>query len=110
MIWFCAAEKKSRFPFALNEVPNKCGRLATDFVRHFFNFDTYEGNDLRQVKSLNEDKILFERLSLAYFHGTKTAFEKCGGRNSFSLVAGFAFDGFIDSGEHPGFTKKIKNQ
>lgn len=72
--------------------------------------DNYEGNDLRQVKSLNEDKILFERLSLAYFHGTKTAFEKCGGRNSFSLVAGFAFDGFIDSGEHPSFTKKIKNQ
>ncbi len=42
MIWFCAEEKKSRFPFALNEVPNKCGRLATDFVRHFFNFDTQE--------------------------------------------------------------------
>jgi len=72
--------------------------------------DNYEGNDLRQVKSLNEDKILFERLSLPYFHGTKTAFEKCGGRNSFSLVAGFAFDGFIDSGEHSSFTKKIKNQ
>lgn len=70
--------------------------------------DNYEGNDLRQVKSLNEDKILFERLSLAYFHGTKTAFEKCGGRNSFSLVAGFAFDGFIDSGGHPSFTKKNK--
>ena len=37
---FYAVEKKSRFPFALNEVPNKCGRLAIDFVRHFFNFDT----------------------------------------------------------------------
>ena len=58
----------------------------------------------------NEDKILFERLSLAYFHGTKTAFEKCSGRTAFSLVAGFAFDGFMDSGEHPSFTKKIKNQ
>jgi len=53
---------------------------------------------------------LFERLSLPYFHGTKTAFEKCSGRTAFSLVAGFAFDGFIDSGEHPSFTKKIKNQ
>ena len=42
MIWFCAEEKKSRFPFALNEMPNKYGRLATDFVRHFFNFDTQE--------------------------------------------------------------------
>lgn len=42
MIWFCAEEKKSRFPFALNEMPNKCGRLATDFVRHFFNFDMQE--------------------------------------------------------------------
>lgn len=72
--------------------------------------DNYERNDLRQVKSLNEDKILFERLSLPYFNGTKTAFEKCSGRTAFSLVAGFAFDGFIDSGEHSSFTKKIKNQ
>ncbi len=44
MIWFYVAGKKSRFPLALNEMPNKCGRLATDFVRHFFNFDTQEIN------------------------------------------------------------------
>ena len=68
----------------------------------------YEENDLRQVKSLNEDKILFELLSLLYFHGTKTAFEKCSVRTAFSPVAGLAFDGFMDSGEYPSFTKKYK--
>ncbi|NME31424.1 pseudouridylate synthase [Lactobacillus ruminis] len=32
--------KKSRFPLELIEMPNKGSRKSTDFVWHFFNFDT----------------------------------------------------------------------
>ncbi|RGK47284.1 pseudouridylate synthase [Ligilactobacillus ruminis] len=32
--------KKSRFPLEINQMPNKGSRKKTDFVRHFFSFDT----------------------------------------------------------------------
>ncbi|RYS79014.1 pseudouridylate synthase [Ligilactobacillus ruminis] len=33
-------EKESRFFLEWNEMTNKVGHLATDFVRHFLNFGT----------------------------------------------------------------------
>ena len=34
--------KKSRFTFEINEMPNKWRRKSTDFIRRFFNFDTWK--------------------------------------------------------------------
>lgn len=35
------AGKKARFYLEVNEMPDKSGRFATGFVRHFLNFDIW---------------------------------------------------------------------